>query len=101
MNRAPVAPVRIIPDTPLKLEEIIHKALEKDRNVGCQSAAELRADLKRDTESGKTAAPASSAHTTSSSAVITVAKQHKLGVAAGVVAVLIVLGVLVLGFILS
>jgi TolB-like protein/predicted Ser/Thr protein kinase len=59
MNRAPVPPVRINPDTPPRLEEIISKALEKERNLRCQSAAEMRADLqrlKRDNESGRTVA---------------------------------------------
>src|SRR5207248_8338537 len=59
LNRAPVTPVRLNPDLPPKLEDIINKALEKDRNLRCQSAAEMRADLlrlKRDTETGRAVA---------------------------------------------
>jgi eukaryotic-like serine/threonine-protein kinase len=61
LNRAPVAPVRLNPDLPSKLEEIISKALEKDRDLRYQHASELRSDLKRlkrDTDTGRTAAPA-------------------------------------------
>ncbi len=57
LNRAPVAPVRLNPDLPQKLEEIVNKALEKDRKLRCQSAAEIRTDLqrlKRDSDSGHT-----------------------------------------------
>ena len=47
LNRAPVAPVRLNPDVSPKLEEIITKALEKDRNLRYQSAADIRTDLQR------------------------------------------------------
>src|SRR5262249_34217581 len=68
LNRAPASPVRLNPEVPAELERIISKALEKDRDVRCQSAAELRADLKRlqrDTTSGKTVVVSTGAPTAS------------------------------------
>ena len=59
LNRVPAAPVRLNPDVPLKLEEIINKALEKDRKHRFQNASDIRTDLqrlKRDTESELVAA---------------------------------------------
>jgi predicted Ser/Thr protein kinase/Flp pilus assembly protein TadD len=59
LNRVPIAPVRLTPDVPGELEEILNKALEKDRKLRYQNAADIRTDLqrlKRDTELGKPAA---------------------------------------------
>ena len=62
LNRAPVAPVRLNPDLPAELERIINRALEKDRELRYQSAAEMRSELlrlKRHTETGQVAATSS------------------------------------------
>jgi hypothetical protein len=56
LNREPIAPVRLNPDLPTKLEEIIKRALEKDRDLRYQHASDLRAELqrlKRDSSSGR------------------------------------------------
>ncbi len=105
LERAPVPVARINPEIPAKLEDIINRALEKDRDLRYQSAKEMRSELlrlKRDTDSSRqipvatdsgavamAAMPA--AQVSGSSAVVTVAKQHKLGIGiASVVAILMV-----------
>ncbi|MGD0570109.1 MAG: protein kinase [Candidatus Sulfotelmatobacter sp.] len=104
LNRAPASPARLNPDVSAELERIINRALEKDRDLRYQHASEMRAELqrlRRDTdssraiptvsaESGASAAVvAQPAHTTSSSTVVTAARQHKLGF--GITSVVVVL----------
>jgi Tol biopolymer transport system component len=62
LNRPPVAPVRLNPEVPAKLEEIINRALEKDRELRYQHASDIRAELKRlkrDMDSGRVSSTAS------------------------------------------
>ncbi len=70
LNRAPLAPVRLNPALPLEMEHIINKAIEKDPTLRYQTAADMHADLKRlkrDSDSGRSAA-ASAAATLASAA---------------------------------
>src|SRR5205823_7374386 len=88
LNRAPTGAIRLNPELPVKLEETISKALEKDRDLRCQSSAEMRADLKRlqrSLDSSRTSIvteteqPATSASSTSQKVAVAVpAKQSRV-----------------------
>ena len=65
LERPPISPVKFNPGVPAKLEDIINKALEKDRDLRYQNAEDLRADLKRlkrDTDSGRVTSAVAAPH---------------------------------------
>ena len=105
LNRAPTPPGRWNPDIPARLEDLIHRALEKDPRLRHQSASDMRADLqrlKRDTDSGRSAimSPASAqfatsaAHPTSAAMPAATPAKKKFWMAGG--AALVVIAAIVL-----
>ncbi len=96
LNRVPLSPIRLNPDLPQKLEEIVNKALEKDRNLRYQHASDIRTDLqrlKRDTESGKARAPSLETAATSTEGEAPTAQRFLSRWAAPFAAAVIVAGV--------
>jgi len=78
LTRAPVPPLRLNPDIPAKLEDVIIRALEKDRTLRYQNAADMRSELrrlKRDTESSSRAVPAEAPPTPEKSGAVPAAQE--------------------------
>lgn len=117
LNNPPVAPVSLNPAVPAEFERILNKALEKDRDIRYQVAAELRADLKRlqrEIESGSR--PATSQQSvaragavseaalskpkvepSSGSVLVDAARKHRLGTGLTLVVALVILGAAAFG----
>jgi len=86
LNRSPAAPVQLNPDLPPKLEEIINQAIEKDRDLRFQTAAEVRADLKRlkrDSDSKHASAAVPPGGVTPQSPVVARGKTRRVAVLLG------------------
>jgi serine/threonine protein kinase/tetratricopeptide (TPR) repeat protein len=92
LNRVPLSALRLNPNLPPKLEDIINKALEKDRNLRYQHASEIRTDLqrlKRDSESGRSPARSSAAMAVDRVSASSVAKVWKIAVPGLLLALLV------------
>jgi len=99
LNESPAAPISLNPKLPVEFESILNKALEKDRELRCQSAAELRADLKRlQRKSGSGSGPTAQGSRTpspgssSSAAVLATRKSRRLAVIAACLVILAAAG---------